>query len=773
MKPLPKKGIWGLAALREAAAGSFQQIMRLIETQLRTALTLSGETDVYPYVVALFPDSVVVNKESKLIRYDYKVVGDKAVELSNPIEVIETFKPVEAPLQEAVQGAFIEADEDGGGNRWRIRIIKAGLSGNGNFYPDTTLKAALPMFEGVRVFVKADAEHLAGGGKDFNKLIGRITAPVFVEGEAPDTGELQGVFEVLESAGNSAAKIREAYERGMADIFGFSIDARGTVRAGKIGGRKIRVATKFIEVKSVDLIVEPGAGGQVLQLIEAKQEASIMDRDEIIALIEAKKPDLLKDKNVAELSDDDVKALLTEALGERGEAHAGQAATAAAGTAQAAGGEGDPAPLTRDDVTAMVRMTEARAAMRTTVAASRLPELARQRLTARFEGAESFTEAEVADAIKAEAEYLAAFTESGAVVDLGEGSRIEAGEGRPEKVAQMFDAMFDPEDRSVRSLKECYIEVTGDTRITGMLRDANEATLRESLLSSSFSNVLGDSIARRVIADYNVATDFDIWRQLTGNPVPVNDFRTNERTRWGGYGDLPIVAESDPYTALASPGDEKVTYAVAKRGGTEDVTLEMIKNDDVGAVMRIPGKLTRAAKRTLSKFVLDFIKDNPVIYDALALFHATHNNLGSAALDATSFAAARLAVKQQAEFGTSDAIGVGPKFLWVPDDLEETAVNLFNRNTNLDKTFIQTLSPTIIPVWYWTDANDWAASVDPADVPTVEIGFLDGQEEPELFVQDSPTVGSMFTNDKVTYKIRHIYGGNVIDFRGMYKGVVA
>jgi len=40
-------------------------------------------------------------------------------------------------------------------------------------------------------------------------------------------------------------------------------------------------------------------------------------------------------------------------------------------------------------------------------------------------------------------------------------------------------------------------------------------------------------------------------------------------------------------------------------------------------------------------------------------------------------------------------------------------------------------------------------------------------------VQDNPTVGSLFASDKITYKIRHIYGGAVTDFRGLYKAVVA
>ena len=80
-----------------------------------------------------------------------------------------------------------------------------------------------------------------------------------------------------------------------------------------------------------------------------------------------------------------------------------------------------------------------------------------------------------------------------------------------------------------------------------------------------------------------------------------------------------------------------------------------------------------------------------------------------------------------------------------------TAVNLFRRSTENDRTFVQSLSLDVMPVWYWTDANDWCLTADPMDIPCIEIGFLAGREEPELFVQDMPTSGSMFTHDKVTY----------------------
>jgi hypothetical protein len=96
------------------------------------------------------------------------------------------------------------------------------------------------------------------------------------------------------------------------------------------------------------------------------------------------------------------------------------------------------------------------------------------------------------------------------------------------------------------------------------------------------------------------------------------------------------------------------------------------------------------------------------------------------------------------------------------------------RNQNNDKTFVQTINPEVIIPAYWTDANDWCTLADPMKLPVLEIGFLDGREEPELFVQDMPNVGSLFSNDLITYKIRHIYSGNVLvdGFKATTKAVV-
>lgn len=757
--------IVGAAALREAFAGDYQQLIELLRGALRELWKMAGVDDPWPYVKAVYPESIVAERDGKLWRYPYTIGDDSKVSFGAPVQVIQRYVPIDGAMREAFDDAaiFLEADKAKKG-RFKVRIIRAGLSLNGNFYPDAVLREAVSLFSGVRVFNKTDEEHLRGQGKSVDKLIGRLVEPVFVEGAGPDQGEMLAFLELIEPDGAVGAKLREAVDRGMTELFGLSVDMSGPARERKAGGRTFREAVKIRKVASVDLIVEPGAGGQIINFVEASIDANLGDpemklRERMISTIKSKKPVLLQGVDVETIDEEKLEGMYREALGVTEVSPSNSTAEA---------------QKILDQARETARMIEVRAAMREAIAGSNLPTPAKAKLTAQFGAMERFTEADVEAAIKAEREYIARFTESGRVQGLGE-IRIETGETRAQKVRAMLDAFFDPghkDHRHAQSFKECYIQITGDRRVTGMLRDCDEALMRESLDSSSFDDVLGNSITRRLLADYRTQNQYDVWRPIA-DTVPAADFRTQERTRYGGYGDLPTVAEGAPYAALTSPTDEKATYAVAKKGGTEDVTLEMIKNDDVGVIRKIPTRLSRAAKRTLAKFVLDFIRTNPTIYDSVAFFHASHGNLGSAALDATSLAARRLAMLKQTELSSADRIGIGPAHLLVPADLQETSVNLFNRNTNNDKTFVQSMTLNILPVWYWTDTNDWALAADKLDIAGIEIGFLDGNEEPELFVQDSPTNGSMFSHEKLTWKIRHIYGGNVVDYRAFDKSVVA
>jgi hypothetical protein len=398
-----------------------------------------------------------------------------------------------------------------------------------------------------------------------------------------------------------------------------------------------------------------------------------------------------------------------------------------------------------------------------------------------------FDVAEIDGTIKSVRETFSKFLESN--VD-NRGMDIRMGMEGSDKVAKGIELFFlessnptplTAEERKAygtmkgyRSFKEAYRDLTGDIEISGR---RVQGRFTESLATGDWTNVVSTAMNKRVVRDYGLL-QLDTWRAFS-DITPLNDFKQQQRVRYGGYGNLPLVSEGGGYAPLTSPGDEKATYSPAKRGGTEDLTLEMIMNDDLKAIVSLPQRMARAAAQTLHEFVYDFIKPsvNPTIYDGVVLYHAgSHANTGTAALDATGLKAARLRMKKQAMLTSAKRIGIRAGYLLVPSDLEDTAYGLltpaYSKNNNVPD-FLQQVGITPIVVDYWTDATDWVLVARPQDVYGLEVGFVNGQETPELFVSDIPNAGSLFTNDKVTYKIRHMYGGAITDYRAFDGEIVA
>lgn len=746
-KPVPG------APMREAAATEIGQVVQLVRQAVREKAKLVSR-DEYVEITAIYPDRAIVNVCGRMYAYPYTLGDDNVVSVGDRVEVVMDFRPVTAPMREAAADDwFIEAKAAAADKpaRYLVRVIRSGLSKNNVDYPAKVLREAAPLFDGARVFVKSDEAHIKGAGKDFNLLVGKLSEPRFVE-SGKGQGEIQAVMDVLESS-IASAQLREAVERGMTDLFGLSIDASGpSTQKGKF-----REATRITKVASVDLIIEPGAGGQVIRFIEAHQEQDHMLRQQMLDQIRTRAP--ARADALINASDEEVLTAYREALG-----------TAATDTIATG--------VTQADLLAHQRFVEARADARVRIAGSKLPAAAQERVLSRFAeatAAEDLTTEKVDQAIAAEDAYIKSFRESAPVSGLGNFAEVQ-GESRQQTVDRMLDDIFIR--RQPRSFREAYVAITGDERISGEFKHCDTGRLaeaagefREAVSAATFANILGNAITRAMLPLYQTNPLYSDWRDLV-DIVPVRDFRTQERTRMGGYGSLPAVTENGAYAALTTPSDEKATYALSKRGGTETLSLEAIANDDVGLIQRMPQLLGVAAARTLYEFVYSFIDTNALIYDGLALFVGGHNNTAVAALDATSFAAARLRMAKQAELTSAKRLGLVLQHLYIPSDLQETAFNLFVRGTNNDETFVQTIKPRVHTVAHWTDTNNWYATADKSSIPLIQMGFFNGQEDPELFVQDNPTQGSLFSNDQIKYKIRHIYGGAVMDFRGFDGSIV-
>lgn len=720
--------------------------------------------------------------------------------------IAEATTATSATLRTFADGSLIEAVDGSDGWSWRIQVITAGVSANENEYPLPTLHEAAPHYDGRPVFYGAGRDHNPNE-RGFASIAGYITNPI------PNPHGVEATLEVNRGKPDVREAISHAYgiqQRTKRSVFGFShvVPAGGFVsEARKPRGRRV---TKITAVESVDLVMTPAAGGALLSplseaVVDPLQEA-IVDLERILARLRA--GETLTPEELGALHQNLGGQALAEALAAGHATATGAAATTAATTTATT--------VTTDtsltealnqrvlDMERQMRLAEASGVLATQLAGSNLPDAFRANIHADF-GGRLFEAADLEARITRDRDTLAAIN---SVRPNGLGARVAVTADSRDRLQESMDGMFGlvrgttpREDRMVpwydtashfMTLREAFTAVTGVHNpnprqiLAEAIRYLNPEereimSLSESITTSTFGEMLGDSIRRSVIRGYTDPSEQEFMK-IVSDVTSLSDFRTNHRVRMGGYGDLPAVNQGGTYQNLTSPGDEEVTYAPTKYGGLEDLTLEMIANDDMGIVRQIPLRMAQAAVRTLRHAVWNVLRDNPTIYDSQPLFdNSAHGNLGSTALSAAGMSTTRALMRLQTQYGVAQPLGSAnlPRFLLVPAELEEIAFKISTSNPYVLASAENATTPNIhrgletVVVDDWTDATDWVAVADPNKVPTIEIGFFNGRREPELFVQDAANVGSVFNADKITYKIRHIWGIAVLDYRGFYKHVVA
>jgi hypothetical protein len=326
-------------------------------------------------------------------------------------------------------------------------------------------------------------------------------------------------------------------------------------------------------------------------------------------------------------------------------------------------------------------------------------------------------------------------------------------------------------------IREAYAKVTGDALVSGIVypaasivREANEVT------SGVLNHVLLNSISKRLTQDFR--SQPQDWRRFV-HVRAIPNYKPQDRIKLHDFSSLSVVPEGGAYPNL--PWDDlRELYTPAKRGNLVVVTREVIMNDDLQAVERIPSKLATAAGITINEFVFGLFTSNPQMNDASKVFddgvQTTHANRGTSPLSATSLRAAITTVMKQTN-AAGKRLHLKPRFLLVPADLLFDALTLVKSplvpgSPNNDVNVLQN-TLEVIAVPQFTDPTDWYLVCDPAHVETIEVGFVMGRETPELLLQSNPSYGQVFTHDQISFKVRWEFGGAWIDYRGAFWSQVA
>lgn len=299
----------------------------------------------------------------------------------------------------------------------------------------------------------------------------------------------------------------------------------------------------------------------------------------------------------------------------------------------------------------------------------------------------------------------------------------------------------------------------------GMMKVRNGGTMTTSDFPLVFANVLKKVLA----AEYKYVTGQ--WKAIAfrQDATRVN---TKENTiRLGDFAAMKKVLEGAEYKRQ-SVIESQEQFEVNKYGAEFGVTLEMIINDDLGAIQRIASKIPLMGMQTEDNVAWTTFKSNPNMGDGNAVFSNAHNNLASAAAlaaDKLNELYKMVITQKGAKLGDgSDGeiitlmpayVITGPANQYVLDQILNKEY-VATKSSDVTPNYIRNLKPIYTP--YITD-NSYYVACDPNQIDIMRWGGLVG--EPDLSVEEIPQPEV----DSWIWHIRKFFGASWVDYRGIAK----
>lgn len=285
--------------------------------------------------------------------------------------------------------------------------------------------------------------------------------------------------------------------------------------------------------------------------------------------------------------------------------------------------------------------------------------------------------------------------------------------------------------------------------------------ITRAMATSDFQNLTGGVIRKSLRKGYEVQPP-TFWPFVTRGTLP--DYKETNRVNFGAATSLDKVAEGQDYThGTFEDGGEKIQ--LLKYGKLFKVTEELIINDDLSALSRVPTLLGQAAARKEADLVYGILTGNPLMADGDALFNNTsHKNLAvSSAIDVTNLGLIEKLLMEQKGLKDKDFLNLMVKYLIVGTAKKVQAQQVLgslvaSKSGDVNPFATQGIQLIVDPR---VTGNKWFVSADPSTIDTIEVAYLDGEEG----VQISEEVD--FKSDCLVWKVKHVVAAKAIDHRGM------
>jgi len=306
------------------------------------------------------------------------------------------------------------------------------------------------------------------------------------------------------------------------------------------------------------------------------------------------------------------------------------------------------------------------------------------------------------------------------------------------------------------TLVEISRNLLGDKAV-GM--NAREVASRALHHTSDLPHVLSNIANKTLRAGYESAprTFLPLARQTFHN-----DFKGVERVQLEDKLSLDKIIEGG-VIKHGTLGDSKESYKLVSYGKQVAVTREMIINDDMDAISRVPRMFGRnAADLESEMFWAEF--QGGIMADGKAIYHADHNNLASgAALSETTLDGLEQLLAEQKKLN-GQYMNILGRFLIVPRSLRNKAKQLVasvdassTSEVNVYENEFDIISEIRLA------GNAFYMAADYNQIDTFEVAYLAGSQGVEIEQEmDFDTRG-------IKISAVHDFGAKCIDYRGIAK----
>lgn len=282
---------------------------------------------------------------------------------------------------------------------------------------------------------------------------------------------------------------------------------------------------------------------------------------------------------------------------------------------------------------------------------------------------------------------------------------------------------------------------------------------------SQFTSILDNTVKKSMATAYKAAEPtYDKWCGKGSN----SDFKEAAHYQLSEGGDLIQLSQSGEIK-FDEMTDNKVTKKVLTYARGFGFTRQALINDDLSVLTKVPAAYVRAAMRGRNKLVYKLLGSNAAIYDGKTLFHADHKNKGTAgALSTQTLSELIKLMRKQKNIRGKETLNIKPEFLIVPAALEATAAQLLvstadpaANNSGVANIYRNSMNLIVDAELDDYSETQYYVAANPADIDTIEVTYLNGNEQPILESQ----VGFDFVGIK--WRILDDFGVTALDYRGL------